>query len=82
MLRISPQQRARLTAIIHNLHERISEAEMNGWLGEVQGLKVSFEAAKGKLATLDRSMQRDHTNGPTNLGIPIIKDPQRQPSLT
>jgi hypothetical protein len=37
MLRVSPQQRPRLTDIIRNLHERITEARMNGWLGEVQG---------------------------------------------
>jgi len=56
MLRISPRQRPRLTEIIHNLHERITEARMNGWLGEVQGLQVSLEAAKRKLASLDRSI--------------------------
>jgi hypothetical protein len=50
MLRVSPQQRPRLAEIIHNLHERITEAQMNGWLGEVQGLEVSLEAAKRKLA--------------------------------
>lgn len=76
MLRISPQQRPRLLEIIHNLHERISEAQMNGWLGEVQGLQVSLEAAKRKLASLDRSLERNHHNGPTELGMPIIIDPQ------
>jgi hypothetical protein len=76
MLRISPQQRPRLREIIHNLHERISEAQMNGWLGEVQGLQVSLEAAKRKLASLDRSLERNHHNGPTELGMPIIIDSQ------
>ncbi len=76
MLRISPQQRPRLLEIIHNLHERISEAQMNGWLGEVQGLQVSLEAAKRKLASLDRSLERNHHNRPTELGMPIIIDPQ------
>jgi hypothetical protein len=50
MLRVSPHQRPRLAEIIHNLHERIAEARMNGWLGEVQGLEVSLKAAKRKLA--------------------------------
>ena len=45
MLRVSPQQRPRLTEIIHNLHERIAEARMNGWHGELQGLEVSLAAA-------------------------------------
>jgi hypothetical protein len=76
MLRISPQQRPRLTEIIHNLHERITEARMNGWLGEVQGLQVSLEAAKRKLASLDRSTEHNRHNGPTDLGMPIISNPR------
>jgi len=76
MLRISPQQRPRLTEIIHNLHERIIEARINGWLGEVQGLQVSLEAAKRKLASLDRSIERNRRNGPADLGMPIIRYPQ------
>jgi hypothetical protein len=37
MLRVDPHQRPRLVEIIRNLAERITEARMNGWLGEVQG---------------------------------------------
>jgi hypothetical protein len=66
MLRVSPQQRPRLIEIIRNLGERISEARMNGWLGEVQGLEVSLEAAKRKLVSLDRSLERNRNNGPTS----------------
>ncbi|HYZ57904.1 MAG TPA: tyrosine-type recombinase/integrase [Streptosporangiaceae bacterium] len=76
MLRVSPQQRPRLTEIIHNLHERITEARMNGWLGEVQGLQVSLEAAKRKLASLDRSIERSRRTGPTDLGMPTISNPR------
>ena len=76
MLRISPQQRPRLAEIIHNLRERITEAQMNGWPGEVQGLQVSLEAAKRKLASLDRSIERNRRNGPADLGMPIIRDSQ------
>ena len=76
MLRVSPQQRPRLTEIIRNLRERITEARINGWLGEVQGLQVSLEAAKRKLASLDRSTERNCHTGPTDLGMPIISDPQ------
>jgi integrase len=74
MLRVSPEQRPRLTDIIRNLRERITEARMNGWLGEVQGLEVSLNAAKRKLASLDRSIERNRRTGPTDLGMPAIGD--------
>jgi integrase len=73
MLRISPTQRPRLIEIIRNLADRITEARMNGWLGEVQGLQVSLETAKTKLVNLDRSLERNNRNGPTDLGIPITR---------
>ncbi|MGW1677377.1 tyrosine-type recombinase/integrase [Saccharopolyspora sp. NPDC002376] len=75
MLRMDPKQRGRLVEIIHNLSERIQEAKLNGWLGEVQGLNTSLEAAKKKLVSLDRSTQRAQANGgngPTLLGISTI----------
>ena len=65
-------ERPRLAEIIHNLRERITEARMNGWLGEVQGLEVSLEAAKRKLASLDRSIERNRRTGPADLGMPAI----------
>jgi hypothetical protein len=76
MLRVSPQQRPRLTEIIHNLRERITEARMNSWLGEVQGLEASLEAAKRKLASLDRSVERNRRTGPTDLGMPATSNPR------
>ena len=72
MLRVSPRQRPRLIEIIRNLGERISEARMNGWLGEVQGLEVSLEAAKRKLISLDRSLERNRNNWPIHLAVPVI----------
>jgi hypothetical protein len=54
MLRVSPAQRKRLIAITQNLAERITEARTNNWLGEVEGLQVSLEAARRKLVDLDR----------------------------
>ncbi|MEU7046693.1 site-specific integrase [Streptomyces varsoviensis] len=66
MLRVDPQQRQRLIEIIENLGERLQEAQEKGWLGEVQGLKVSMEAAEAKLAALDRSQR-------TDLGMPTIR---------
>jgi hypothetical protein len=72
MLRVSPQQRPRLIEIISNLRERTAEARTNGWLGEVQGLEVSLQAAQRKLDSLDRSIERNRT-GSTDLGMPAIK---------
>ncbi len=71
MLRIDPRARPRLIQIIHNLAERIEEARSNGWLGEVQGLQTSLEAAKNKLVNIDRTRNTHHSE-PTNLGIPTI----------
>ena len=76
MLRVSPHQRPRLAEIISNLHKRIAEARMNGWLGEVQGLEVSLAAAKRKLASLDRSIERNRRGGPADLGMPAIGNPR------
>lgn len=72
MLRVDPKQRNRLIEIIHNLGERITEAQHNGWLGEVQGLHTSLETAKGKLANLDRTARNSPRNL-TNLGIPQLR---------
>lgn len=69
-LRLDPRARPRLVTIIANLRDRIQEAHVNGWLGEVQGLQTSLDAGTTKLVALDRMRQR--TTGPTNLGIPII----------
>ena len=74
MLRVSPQQRPRLIEIIHNLRARITEARMNGWAGEVQALEVSLEAAKRKLASLNKSIERSNRIGPTDLGMPAISN--------
>lgn len=64
MLRVDPAQRARLIEIIDNLQVRQNEAQDKGWLGEVQGLQVSLDAATSKLTSLDRS-QRTHLGMPT-----------------
>jgi integrase len=61
-----PAQRPRIAEIRDNLAARIAEAEREGWLGEVEGLKVSLAGADDKLAQIDRRTQRT----PVNLGIP------------
>jgi hypothetical protein len=70
MLRVDPRQRNRLTEIIANLGDRITEARASGGLGEVQGLQVSLDAARAKLASLAKAEQA--RNGQVDLGIPTI----------
>lgn len=56
----------------HRSPMHIAEAQMNGWLGEVQGLQVSLTKAKEKLAGLDRSLRRTHARTRVGLGMPVI----------
>jgi len=71
MQHVDPRQRNRLVEIIHNLVERIDEADIHGWLGEKEGLTVSLQAARTKLAAIDRT--RSQPRQPTtDLGIPEI----------
>jgi hypothetical protein len=61
-----PAQRARIAQIRDNLTARITEAEHEGWAGEVEGLKISLAGAQDKLAQIDRRSRND----PVDLGIP------------
>ncbi|MFD6181476.1 integrase [Streptomyces goshikiensis] len=72
MLRVDPAQRSRLIEIIRSLTERVAEAKLNGWLGEEEGLRVSLEAARKKLTSLNRTHERSQTSI-TELGIPQIR---------
>ncbi len=65
MLRPDPAQQSRLEAIIANLTERITEATDRGWLGDVDGLQVSLDAAEQKLIQMRRTA--------TNLGMPTTR---------
>jgi hypothetical protein len=75
MLRVDPAQRQRLADIAENLRARVDEAHTNGWLGEVQGLRISLDAAHAKLAALD---SRQNPTRPVNLGLPNIRDHQTE----
>ncbi|MFE4653908.1 MULTISPECIES: hypothetical protein [Streptomyces] len=70
MLRVDTHQRRRLEEIIRNLGDQIEEARVNGWLGEVQGLQISLEAARNKLSSLDRLAR---SRNPVTLDRPVIK---------
>ena len=60
-----PAQRDRITEIRDNLTARITEAEHEGWLGEVEGLKISLAGAEDKLAQIGRRTR-------TALGMPAF----------
>jgi hypothetical protein len=75
LLRADPAQRARLEEIRDNLHARITEAEREGWLGEVEGLKVSLAGAEDKLAQIDTTTTTLRRRASTiQLGMPTFTD--------
>ncbi|WP_438453227.1 tyrosine-type recombinase/integrase [Streptomyces asiaticus] len=73
LLRPDPAQRGRLEEIRDNLVARIAEAEREGWLGEVEGLRVSLAGAEDKLAQMDR---RASGGTAIDLGMPCIAPAQ------
>ena len=68
LLRVDPARRGRLAEIRDSLLARIDEVREHGWLGEVEGLKVSLAAANDKIAHLDLLQSR--SSGTTDLGMP------------
>lgn len=70
MLWPDPAQRSRIAEIHDNLIARISEAEREGWLGEVEGLKISLTGAKDKLAQIDR--RTSNIPNRVDLGMPTF----------
>jgi len=72
LLRPDPAQRGRLEEIRANLHDRIAEAEREGWPGEIEGLKVSLAGTEDKLAQIDTALQRQEQA--VHLGMPAFPD--------
>ncbi|HEU5391584.1 MAG TPA: site-specific integrase [Streptosporangiaceae bacterium] len=72
LLRPEPAQRARLEEIRDNLHDRIAEAGREGWLGEIEGLKVSLAGTEDKLAQIDATLRRQ--DQAVHLGMPAFPD--------
>jgi hypothetical protein len=62
-----------LVEIIDNLKNRIQEARLNGWVGEIQGLQVSLDAAAKKVVSLDRMRAREDSRS-VNFGMPVISN--------
>ncbi|MFB7467290.1 tyrosine-type recombinase/integrase [Streptomyces sp. NPDC056224] len=73
LLRPDSAQRSRLVEIRDNLLDRITEAEREGWLGEIEGLRVSLTGAESKIGQIDSST----SCGPVLLGLPTPR-PERQ----
>jgi hypothetical protein len=71
-LRPDPAQRGRLEEIRVNLHDRIAEAEREGWLGEIEGLKVSLAGTEDKIAQIDTALRRQEQA--VQLGMPAFPD--------
>ncbi|MGI5440405.1 tyrosine-type recombinase/integrase [Streptomyces shenzhenensis] len=80
VLQMDSRQKPRLIEIIQNLRERIREARANGWLGEVEGLQVSFDAATAKLNSLKNS-PADGRPQLVDLGMPVFTDNAPTPQL-
>ena len=66
MLWPDPRQRSRLEEIRDNLRDRIVEARREGWIGEIDGLKISLASAEDKLAQVDRRPARVNIGMPTS----------------
>ncbi|MEI7029359.1 site-specific integrase [Streptomyces pratensis] len=71
VLVMSASDRPRLVEIRDNLRKRIAEAESEGWLGEVEGLSVSLDAADQKISQLDERDSRK--TSPVFIGVPVFE---------
>lgn len=69
LLRPDPAQTRRLEEIIDNLGDPMEEADTNGWLGEVDGLKTTLASNQDKLRQMHHL---DPSSGPVNLGMPTL----------
>ncbi|WP_328966137.1 tyrosine-type recombinase/integrase [Streptomyces virginiae] len=74
LLRPDPAQQARLVEIRDNLIARIAEAEREGRLGEIEGLRVSLAGAEDKLGQINRRAQ----TAPISLGMPTTRSTDRE----
>jgi hypothetical protein len=52
------------------LEDRIIEAKREGWLGEVEGLQISYSGVNAKFAQIGATHQTDSTT--STLGMPTF----------
>jgi hypothetical protein len=55
MVQVDPREIGRLGELVKNLEDRLEEAEIHGWSGEIEGIKTSLEAGKAKLIAARRA---------------------------
>ncbi|MFK0114131.1 hypothetical protein [Streptomyces sp. NPDC091217] len=72
-LRPDPAQRPRLTEIRGNLVASIAEAERQGRLGDIEGLRVSLAGAEAKIGQIGSAAPA----GPVLLGLPTPRSTRR-----
>ncbi|MFJ8603146.1 hypothetical protein ACIREM_31440 [Streptomyces shenzhenensis] len=72
VLIVHASERSRLVEIRDNLLARILEAEREGWLGEIGGLRSSLTYAEEEIAQLDAQIARKQEA--VDLGIPIFRE--------
>lgn len=70
MLRPDREERPRMIEIRDNLVDRIAEAEREGWLGDIEGLQISLQGAKDKIAQIDAMIARGREA--VHLGMPTF----------
>ena len=78
MLWPDPAHRDRLVEIRDNLAARITEAQREGWFGEVEGLQISLAGATDKLAQIDRN----HPGRTIALGMPRTSSDKAETNTT
>ncbi len=69
---MGPAQIDRPQDIIDNLNERITEAKQQGWIGDVEGLRVTLNSAELKLAQMYK-LQHHQDREIIELGIPRVR---------
>jgi hypothetical protein len=69
----------RLQEIHANLHDRLAEAQEQGWLGEVAAIEASLAAAGHKLTAM-RQLAAKHTT--VHLGMPDFRSDAGRSSHT
>ncbi|MFI6494363.1 tyrosine-type recombinase/integrase [Streptomyces sp. NPDC050564] len=72
VLIVGSGERPRLEEIRVNLHARITEAEREGWLGDVEQLTVSLAATDDKISQIDVNERRK--SAPVFVGTPAISE--------
>jgi hypothetical protein len=69
MLRVDPRMLPRLEELEADLFDRRARAEVEGWLGEIEGIDLTLTFLRDKRQQAKRLAR----NAPVHLGLPIIR---------